>query len=79
MLSLENGLGGLLFNNVGQGLPATTLTQTSYAGTAVFPFTWIIHPNDPSLSGMTLHLAAVAFDPVSETLGVSQREELVVE
>ena len=79
VVSLQSGIGGILFNNVGQGLPATTLTQTTYIGAAMFPFTWIIHPNDPSVAGLILHLAAVAFDPVSGTLGVSQREELVVE
>jgi len=77
--SLSGGLSTMIPNASGQSIPWLVSSQTPGSGLFWMPYGVIVHPGQPMLSGLEVHAAAVAYDPVSGILGVSQGEVLVIE
>lgn len=78
LLSLQNGIYGLLPNNVG-----ATVSSGVYCAHAVTPYEQatnlaVFHPNVPSLSGTVLRAAAVALDTTTSVWLASQPEEITL-
>ncbi len=76
--SIQNGIGGLLTGNVGVTVPFS-FQLPGYGGAATAGGIQINHPGILGLTGLTLRLAALAFDPVSGVAGASQPEFITLQ
>jgi hypothetical protein len=77
--SLADGIGGLLTGNVGM---TATIGASCGHGVTTFPGAsgiTLAHPNVPGLPGVTLRVAAVAFEPMTGTVAASQPEEITLQ
>jgi hypothetical protein len=74
--SVADGIGGLLIANIGEADP--TPYPLDPAGTYTAVGLGVTHPG-VAFSGSIVRAAAVGFDPIARTFGVSQGEDLLIQ
>ena len=78
LASLQDGVGGLLANNIGTPTPFISPPLPFNLGNYFEPSVGIVHPG-PAFSGVSFRVAAVAFDSNAGDFGASQSETLTLE